>query len=170
MNNDNFNTDRDHTKVKGSVERQQFVPGGSTTPPPFRRPGNVEMPRTAPPEMTPGRPQQSPGMEGQPRSAPPDFIPEGPGAPGGQRPGQERTGFGTNRGPGRPGGEERGVSPRELRRCLNRFTYIWLFNGENFWFFPTFVDDRFVIGFRWRRNRWEFDRINIRRIFFSRCY
>jgi hypothetical protein len=57
-----------------------------------------------------------------------------------------------------------------MRRCLFRFTYFWLFNGNDFWFYPTFVDGQFVHGFRWRRNRWEFDRINLRRIFFFRCF
>jgi hypothetical protein len=57
-----------------------------------------------------------------------------------------------------------------MRRCLFRFTYIWLFNGNDFWFYPTFVDGQFVQGFRWRRNRWEFDRINLRRIFYFRCF
>jgi hypothetical protein len=57
-----------------------------------------------------------------------------------------------------------------MRGCLNRFTFIWLVNGNSFWFYPTFVDRQFVTGFRWRRNRWEFDRINLRRILFHRCF
>ncbi len=117
------------------------------------------------PGMPPGFPPQGPGMQGQPRTAPPNFIPEGPGVEG-------RTGaagptpFGSSSqfSPGRP------IRPRELRRCINRFTFIWLINGNSFWFFPNFIDRQFVYGFRWRRNRWEFDRINLNRIIFFRCF
>ncbi|MBP1753926.1 MAG: hypothetical protein H6Q59_324 [Firmicutes bacterium] len=153
MYNDNFNKNRENTNRYDNVQRQQMGPGGFPPPPPNIGP-------------------QGPGMENQPRSAPPDFIPEAPrmdrrqmGAPDEQN----RTGFGVFIGPGRPGpgGNDRS---REMRRCLNRFTYFWLFNGNDFWFYPTFVDRQIVQGFRWRRNRWEFDRINLNRIFFFRCF
>jgi hypothetical protein len=82
---------------------------------------------------------------------------------------------------GRPGGmpegrfrepqfEERFGRERDLRRCLNRFTFIWLNNGNSFWFYPTFIGRQQVEGFRWRRGAWIFDRINIRRIIFFRCF
>jgi hypothetical protein len=120
------------------------------------------------------QPPQFPGMEAQPRSAPPNFIPEGPSmdrrqmdGPGMDRrgPGQGQVEFGA---PYR--GSDWQVRPREIRRCMNRFTYIWLVNGNAFWFYPTFVGGQFVQGFRWRRNRWEYERINLRRIFFFRCF
>jgi hypothetical protein len=127
-------------------------------------------------QMNQGGPSPMRGREEPPRSAPPNFVPEQPGR--GQGPerglGQERRGpmFGR---PGIPfvpeptGGDFQGRM-RGIRACVNRFTYIWLFNGSNFWFYPTFVDGRFVRGFRWRRNRWEFDRIAINRIIFFRCF
>jgi hypothetical protein len=101
-------------------------------------------------------------MEG-PSMPPPNFIPQAPEIermPMGEAPAE----FGV------PYGRGRQVGPRELRRCINRFTYIWLINGSNFWFYPTYVDRQFLMGFRWRRNRWEFDRINVNRIIFFRCF
>ena len=159
LNNDNFNQDRENTKQNDYVQRQQMGPGGF-------------------PPTQPGMPPQF-RMEDRPRSAPPDFIPEAPRMDGRQMQESERTGFGVNFGPGGPqrpggpGGPGGGMDfgrRREMRGCLFRFTYIWLFNGNEFWFYPTFVDNQFVMGFRWRRNRWEFERINLRRIFFFRCF
>ena len=135
-------------------------------------------PEGSPPNITPEVPPQITEMEAPPPSAPPDFIPEPPAmqrgaAPGMQRPGNPN-GFGRTPGPFRPEApgreDEMQGRSRGLRGCINRFTYIWLFNGEGFWFYPTFVDGRFVRGFRWRRNRWVFDRIYIRRIFYFRCF
>ncbi|WP_207708049.1 hypothetical protein [Candidatus Galacturonibacter soehngenii] len=59
---------------------------------------------------------------------------------------------------------------REIRRCLNRFTFIWLWNGRSFWFYPIFMNRWSVDGFVWRRNRWVFERVNINSIFFFRCF
>jgi hypothetical protein len=95
-------------------------------------------------------------MGSAPRTAPPSFIPEGPSM-------DQRAFMG-------PDGQRMFVRPGDFRRCMFRFTFIWLVNGNSFWFFPTFAGRQFVEGFRWRRNRWEFDRINIRRIFFFRCF
>jgi hypothetical protein len=124
-----------------------------------------EMQRGMGPDFPPG----APGMGQMPRTAPPNFTPEGPGMERGQLgiPGQGPEQFGA---PRRGGGGLPPNRPRELQRCVNRFTYIWLINGSNFWFFPTFVGRQFVQGFRWRRNRWEFESINLRRIFFFRCF
>jgi hypothetical protein len=160
--NDNFNKDRENTEKYDNVQKQQMGPGGF-------------------PSTPPGMPPQF-RMEDQPRSAPPDFIPEAPRMDRRQMDDSDdrnRTGFGIFIGPGGPG-DGRNRSPwddrdgrgrrREIRGCLFRFTYIWLQNGNDFWFYPTYVDGQFVMGFRWRRNRWEFDRINLRRIFFFRCF
>lgn len=118
----------------------------------------------------PGFSGGAPGMGQMPRTAPPNFTPEAPGmergqffAPGGGR-GPEEFGF------DRRGRDDFRVRPREIQRCLFRFTFIWLINGNSFWFYPTFVGRQFVQGFRWRRNRWEFETINLRRILFFRCF
>lgn len=149
MNNSNF-YHNNNSKEKNNVKGQQFFPGGIPQPPNF-----------------PGTPPQQPGFPGvgeAPRSAPPSFTPEAPRMD--QRRGEsgEPSQFG-----GQRGGDFR-TQPREFRRCINRFTFIWLINGNSFWFYPTFVSRDFVQGFRWRRNRWEFDRINLRRILFFRCF
>jgi hypothetical protein len=101
-------------------------------------------------------------MEAQPRNAPPNFIPEIPSTF--RRPMGGPPGFGVQY---QFGGYNRA---NEIRACLNRFTFIWLINGNAFWFYPTFIDRRFVQGFRWRNNGWQYDRIGINRILFSRCY
>ncbi len=159
MYNDNFNKDRENTNKYDNVQRQQMGPGGFPPSPP-----------DMPPQFR---------MEDQPRSAPPDFIPEAPRMDRRQMQDfddRDRTGFGIFIGPDRDGGYNRPGDGRDfgrrrdMRRCLFRFTYFWLYNGNEFWFFPTYVDGQFVMGFRWRRNRWEFDRINLRRIFYFRCF
>lgn len=95
----------------------------------------------------------------QPLTAPPNFTPEMPSQFGGP---QERGQF--------IGGEPTLFHQGGIRRCLHRFAYMWLIGGDNFWFYPTFVGRNHVEGFRWRRNRWVFERINIRRILFFRCF
>jgi hypothetical protein len=147
LNNNNFNPNNDAKDDNTMKSQQFFFPGGPQ-----------------------GEPNM-PGMGEQPRTAPPNFIPEAPGM-------DSRTFGGPDGGTSfrdRDGDRGRGrgdfmVRPRELNRCLNRFTFIWLENGNSFWFYPTFVGRQFVQGFRWRRNRWEFERINLRRIFFFRCF
>lgn len=149
MYNDNFNQDRENTNKYDNIQKQQMGPGGFTPPP-----------SGMPPQFR---------MEDQPRSAPPNFTPEAPRMDRRQMEGPEARG-GAFMGPGGPGGGMEMGRRRDMRSCLRRFTYIWLFNGNEFWFFPTFVDRQFVMGFRWRRDRWVFDRINLRRIFFFRCF
>jgi hypothetical protein len=101
-------------------------------------------------------------MEGMPRTAPPDFVPEPPGMERGQMGGPSGYGFMFF--------PDSQANRRELRRCINNFTFIWLRNGNSFWFFPTGMDNQFVRGFRWRRNRWEFNFINLNRILYFRCF
>ncbi len=140
-------------------------------PPSFRRPQG-EPQRNVPP-FTPSPETPSDGTpqmfrRDEPRTAPPNFIPEAPGV---ERFGPDgRSQFGGRPGQDRFEREDFNRRRRELRGCLRRFTFVWLFNGESFWFYPVDVDNVFVRGFRWRRNRWVFDRIFIRRIIFFRCF
>ncbi len=150
---------------EAKMNSQQFFPGGFPQGNVDNRNRRNDRDRDRDRDERPEAPPGAPGMGAAPRSAPPSFTPEGP-------PTDQRALMG---GPGGPGGAPnaagRGfVRPGDFRRCMFRFTYIWLFNGNNFWFYPTFVGRQFVEGFRWRRNRWEYDRINIQRIFFFRCY
>ncbi|MEN2465837.1 hypothetical protein [Ornithinibacillus sp. JPR2-1] len=112
------------------------------------------------------------------------FFPGGPfpGQPGGQFPGG---GF-----PGQPGGGQVGapttpppafipqqpqfqtfaIDPGAIRGCLFRFTYIWLENGNAFWFYPTFVGRNSVAGFRWQFNRWVYFGIDLDRVASFQCF
>ncbi len=174
MENDK-NFDRTDDQEKDIVKIQNMG-GGS---PFFRRPQEEPI-RNVPPFMPPremppeGPPQFS--ERDEPRTPPPNFIPELPAAerrfgPEEQGPEGRRGGMFPGRpGQGRPDRDEFNRRRRGLRGCIRRFTFIWLFTGESFWFYPIDVDDVFVRGFRWRRNRWVFERIFIRRIIFFRCF
>jgi len=48
----------------------------------------------------------------------------------------------------------RAVDPGSIRRCLYQYAYIWLNNGQSFWFYPTYVGRRSVSGYRWTRFGW----------------
>jgi hypothetical protein len=58
------------------------------------------------------------------------------------------------------------VDPGAISRCLFRFTYVWLTNGDQFWFFPIFVGPASVAGFRWFPQffSWRYFGIDVRRI------
>jgi len=81
----------------------------------------------------PRRPNQLPGFNhhsgSAPRFAPPAYIPQ--------------------RAPGL-----RAIDPGAISRCLYSNTYVWLSNGQGFWFFPTFIGRRSIAGFRWMHNHW----------------
>lgn len=152
-----MNKEQDNSRADNKQEAmksQQLNQG-----PPFRSP--VGPPGQRPPVQGPSD-QRPPG---QPPSAPPSFTPQLPREEGQQLLSEPRG----SRGSGgviidfrRP--------RRDFRGCLNRFTYIWLFNGNNFWFYPVFIGRNTIEGFRWRRNRWEYDRIFINRILFHLCF
>jgi hypothetical protein len=152
---------RGRRSERGRMSPQEPGMEGRSMIPPYGTPPSM----TPPPSFT----VPEAGMEGMPRMAPPNFIPEPPGM-------ERRSAREPGRGQGRePIGYEfiiPGTQPRirDLRRCVNNFTFIWLRNGNSFWFYPTFIDNQFVRGFRWRRNRWEFDFINLNRIIYFRCF
>lgn len=62
------------------------------------------------------------------------------------------------------------VDPGGIRRCLFRNTYIWLNNGEQFWFFPVFVGRTSVAGFRWFGFFWGYFGIDLNRIGSFACF
>jgi len=60
---------------------------------------------------------------------------------------------------------------RGIGRCFFRNTFIWLTNGNSFWFYPVFALGNSIFGFRWRGNRgWVYDVLNRQRIAFFQCY
>ena len=125
------------------------------------------IPGIGPPEQTANPPgQERIGPPSQPPSAPPAFTPQLPSE-------EEQQLFSGPR--GFMGSDSRRIfdfrrRPRNLSNCMNRFTYIWLINGSNFWFYPIFVGRNSIEGFRWRRNRWEYDRLLTNRILFHLCF
>ena len=129
--------------------------------------------------LPPGFPG-GPGTQGPPFQPGPQGPPGFPGGPGPQGP------------PGQPGGSQTqgptspppqftpvqpqqgpslyAVDPGAISRCLFRNTYVWLTNGENFWFWPVFVGPTSVAGFRWSGRFWFYFGIDLRRISSFSCF
>lgn len=40
--------------------------------------------------------------------------------------------------------------------CLYEFTFVWLTNGDRFWFYPTRVEYGEISGYRWNGFYWVF--------------
>ncbi len=58
-----------------------------------------------------------------------------------------------------------------IRRCMFRNTFVWMTNGNSFWFFPMIIFGNQIIGFRWRGTRgWVYDSINRRNVLFFQCF
>lgn len=62
------------------------------------------------------------------------------------------------------------VDPGSIRFCLFRNTYIWLSNGQSFWYYPIFVGSTSVTGFRWNGRSWMIFGIDTRRIVSFTCF
>lgn len=58
----------------------------------------------------------------------------------------------------------------QFRNCVNRFTYVWLWNGNAFWFYPIFVGWQTAEGFLWNRGRWEYRKIDLHNVFYHSCF
>ncbi|WP_218017018.1 hypothetical protein [Halalkalibacter krulwichiae] len=91
-----------------------------------------------PPQGSP--PGQGPGA-GPPSAPPPAFVPAQS---------QQAQAF--------------AIDPGSIRRCLFRFTYVWLRNRQQFWYYPTFVGRRSISGFRWNGFRWVYFGVSLRQI------
>ena len=91
------------------------------------------------------------GPGGAPTAPPPSFVPQMP--------------IGTGAGVG-----ALAVDPGAIRRCMFRNTYVWLNNGEQFWFFPVFVGRTSVAGFRWFGRFWAYFGIDLNRIRSFTCF
>jgi hypothetical protein len=104
-----------------------------------------------PPQGFPGFPPSFPqqgqgqgqGQSGPPSSPPPSFVPA-------QTQSQQVGTF--------------AVDPGSIRFCLFRFTYLWLRNRQQFWYYPVFVGRQSISGFRWNGFRWVFFGVSLRQI------
>lgn len=108
-----------------------------------------------------------PGPTFRPPLVPPGRRPDG-GSDG--RPGQSSP-------PGRPPSftPERSpallqVDPGAIRRCIYKFTYLWLKDGQEFWTYLTFVGPTSVAGYRWLRFRWVYFGTDLKNIETFICY
>jgi hypothetical protein len=96
----------------------------------------------------PGGPGGAPGggqAGGPPTTPPPAYVPQ-----------EQMTAF--------------AVDPGGIRRCMFRFTYIWLIDGRSFWFYPVFLGRNSVAGWRWSRRRgWVYYGMDLRQIRSFQC-
>jgi hypothetical protein len=124
-------------------------------PPPQGPPGFPGMPGMPGAPGFPGFPGQPGPPEGGPQgpqsfqaptAPPPQFIPQQSAA----------TGF--------------AVEPGGIRRCLYRNTYVWLVNGQQFWYYPVFVGRTSIAGFRWNGFFWIYAGYDLRLIQSFTCF
>lgn len=101
------------------------TPGERPGIPPFQPPGRRPGAPPQPPERRPGRPpiEQPPTSPGRPPTGPPPSF--------------------------RPELAPYRIDPGAIRQCLYRYTYIWLDDGRQFWFYPVFLGRRSIAGYRW---------------------
>ncbi|MEK3882626.1 collagen-like protein [Paenibacillus sp. PL2-23] len=121
-----------------------FGPPGGGGFPPFLPPGPT--PPLGPPPGPPGSPMQPGAGLQAPTAPPPQFVPQQP----------QTAAF--------------AVDPGGIRRCLFRNTYIWLSNGNQFWYFPVFVGRHSVAGFQWNGFFWMYAGYDLRRIESFTCF
>lgn len=113
---------------------------------------------------------------------PKNFVPKFPPPSDGQGPGPG-PGYGPSGGPpsgpppsvtpqlkAQPGYGVQAVDPGSIRRCRNRFVYLQLRNGREFWAWLTFVGRSSVSGWRWTGYRWVYFGISLRQIESFYCY
>ncbi len=120
--------------------------GGFPPPPPPHGGGQHQPPHGGFPPPPPYGGGQHGGQHGGPPTAPPPgFIPH------------EQAGL-------------YAVDPGGIRPCLYRYTYIWLRNGKNFWYYPTYVGRTSIAGYRWRGYHWQYYGIDLDRIRSFTCH
>jgi hypothetical protein len=130
------------TAYQPYIEERQFGSplfpnlGGLVGPPSGPPPGQG-VPGQQPPLGSPGQGQGA--TSGPPTAPPPSFVPQ-----------QQIQTF--------------AVDPGGIRGCLFRYTYIWLNNRQQFWFYPTFVGRTSVSGWRWNGFRWLYFGISLQQI------
>jgi len=105
-------------------------------------------PQFLPPPIGPGGPGAGPS-DGPPSGPPPSVKPK----------------LTQQQGPG-----IKAVDPGAIRRCRNRYVYLQLDNGREFWAWLSFVGPRSVSGWRWNGFRWVYFGIDLRRIDSFYCY
>ncbi len=118
-----------------------FGPPSGPGTPPFGPPSGPGTPPFGPPGG-PGTPPFGPG-DGPPMAPPPSFTPE--------------------LAPYR-------VDPGSIRGCRRKYTYIWLNNGNSFWFYPVYIGRRSISGYRWIGFWWVYFGTDLNNIQSFICY
>lgn len=117
----------------------------------------VFMPPFGPP------PGPSPGSPFGPPLGPPQGPPQGQGQQGPSSPPPQIT-------PQKPAASAFAVDPGAIARCLFRNTYIWLSNGQQFWYYPIFVGRTSIAGYRWNGRFWMYSGFDLRLIESFTCF
>jgi hypothetical protein len=121
---------------------------------------------------------------GQPDGFPGGFPGGQPGGFPGGFPGGQPGGFPSGYPGGQPGAAPMSPAPQfippipssrfgveSMRWCLHRNTFVWMRSGTEFWFFPTFVSRRVIVGFRWRRRfGWVYHVIDPSNVLTFQCF
>ena len=149
---DDFRPDGTPGPMMPSQGQQPFGP--SQGQPPFG-PSQGQPPFGPPQGQPPFGPPQGQPPFGPPQGQPPFGPPQGqpgllPYSPGPHNFGQ----FAPNIRPPSFIPRRPGFLPGPIRMCRNRFAYIWLNNGSNFWAWVSSVTPRIVYGYRWNGRRW----------------
>ncbi|MFC5772433.1 hypothetical protein [Ectobacillus antri] len=148
-----------------------YPPGQGGGFPPFPPGGGYPPGQGGFPSFPPGG--YPPGQGGFP-SFPPGGYPPGQGGYPPETGGQESgppPGPPPSYTPQKPQASLYAVDPGGIRRCLFRYTYIWLQNDRGFWFYPVFVGRTSIAGYRWRPSqfRWVYTGLDLDRIDFFQC-
>lgn len=62
------------------------------------------------------------------------------------------------------------VDPGAIAPCVNRFSYIWLKNGQSFWAYLIYVGRTSASGWRYQRGRWVYFGVDLKEIKNFICY
>lgn len=128
---------------------------GQMKPPPSQFPGGPGPGQMKPP------PPPFPGGPG------PVIPPPGPPAP---PPGNKMPPPPPQNAPMMPKAGVKQVSPGSIRPCRYQYVYVWLFNGNSFWVWPTNITRRTLVGYRWNGYRWVYTGLDLNSIIAFECY
>lgn len=62
------------------------------------------------------------------------------------------------------------ISPGSIANCMYQYVYIWLDNGNSFWFYPVYLSHSTIAGYRWNGYTWRYTGIDLNRIDYFECY
>ncbi len=131
--------------------------------PPVRPPQDGFRPPVRPP-YDGFRPPEPPPFDGFQPYPPDNFRPMPPeNPPGPNIPGNKPKGVPPRVAPEKPASLLR-IDSGAIRNCLYSYTYVWLVNGREFWFYPTFVGRESISGYRYTRRGWVYLGFNLNMI------